>query len=121
MFQSSVGAPPPVSYMLRWYAGENGENIAQASNNWTGRNIQRYRSAEYDELYRQAQVESDPEEQDRLFIAMNDLLYDDAAVLPLVRAGNRIAVARSLNQENLAPSPYEFDYWNIANWNRLTD
>jgi peptide/nickel transport system substrate-binding protein len=121
MFQSSVGAPPPVAYMLRWYAGEHGENIAQASNSWTGRNFQRYSNAEYDELYRQAQVESDPEEQDALFIAMNDILFDDAAVLPLVRVGNKVAVARTLNQENLAPSPYEFDYWNIANWNRVAE
>jgi peptide/nickel transport system substrate-binding protein len=121
MFQSSVGAPPPVSYMLRWYSGENGENIAQASNSWTGRNFQRYSNADYDELYRQAQVESDPDEQNELFIAMNDILFDDAAVLPLVRVGNKVAVARSLNQENLAPSPYEFDYWNIANWNRVAE
>ena len=42
MFQSPIGAPPPVAYMLRWYAGEDGENIAQASNQWTGRNFQRY-------------------------------------------------------------------------------
>ena len=119
MFQSSVGAPPPVAYMVRWYAGEDGENIAQASNGWTGRNFQRYNNPDYDVLYRQAQVESDPDEQNKVFIAMNDLLYEDAAVLPLVRVGNKIAVARTLNQENLAPSPYEFDYWNIANWNRV--
>jgi peptide/nickel transport system substrate-binding protein len=121
MFQSSVGAPPPVAYMLRWYAGENGENIAQESNGWTGRNFQRYNNPEYDELYRQAQVESDPDTQNELFIAMNDILFNDAAVLPLVRVGNKVAVARSLNQENLAPSPYEFDYWNIANWNRVSE
>jgi peptide/nickel transport system substrate-binding protein len=121
MFQSSVGAPPPVAYMVRWYAGPDGNNIAQASNSWSGRNFQRYNNPDYDALYESAQTESDPEKQNELFIGMNDILFNDAAVLPLVRVGNKIAVARTLNQENLASSPYEFDYWNIANWNRLNE
>lgn len=119
LVQSSVGAAPPLTYMLQWYASENGANIPQAGDGWSGTNIQRYNNPEYDDLYRQARVESDPGDQDKLFIAMNDLLFDDAAVLPLVRVTNRIAVARTLNQVNLAPSRYELDYWNIANWNRL--
>ena len=118
MVRSSVGAPPPVAYMLQWYAGDDGKNIAQASNGWTGRNVQRYSNAEYDEVFRQALVESDPDEQAALFIALNDLLLQDVAVLPLVRVRNRVAVARTLNQENLALNPYEWDYWNIVNWNR---
>ncbi|MBA3378197.1 MAG: peptide ABC transporter substrate-binding protein [Chloroflexota bacterium] len=118
MFTSSIGAPPPVAYMIRWYAGPDGENIAQASNAWTGRNFQRYNNPEYDALYESAQTESDPDSQNELFISMNDLLFNDAAVLPLVRIGSKVAAARTLNVENLASSPYEFDYWNIANWNR---
>jgi peptide/nickel transport system substrate-binding protein len=121
MFQSSIGAPPPVAYMIRWYAGPDGGNIAQASNQWTGRNFQRYNNPDYDALYEQAQTESDPDAQNELFIGMNDILYNDAAVLPLVRVGSKIAVSRTLNQENVAMSPYEFDYWNIANWNRVIE
>jgi peptide/nickel transport system substrate-binding protein len=33
MFTSTVGAPPPVAYMVRWYAGPEREEIAQKSNN----------------------------------------------------------------------------------------
>jgi peptide/nickel transport system substrate-binding protein len=118
MFTSSIGAPPPVAYMLRWYAGPNGDNIAQASNAWTGRNFQRYNNPEYDALYEASQTESNPDRQNELFISMNDILYNDAAVLPLVRIGSKIAVSRTLSLDNIAPSPYEFDYWNIANWRR---
>ena len=121
MFTSSIGAPPPVAYMLRWYAGPDGENIAQACNGWTGRNFQRYNNPEYDALYESAQTESDPEKQNELFIGMNDILFNDAAVLPLVRIGNKVAVSRTLNIDNIASSPYEFDYWNIANWNRVVE
>jgi len=118
MFTSAVGAPPPVAYMIRWYAGPDGGNIAQASNGWTGRNFQRYNNPDYDALYESAQTESDPDAQNELFIQMNDILFNDAAVLPLVRIGSKVAVSRTLNVENIASSPYEFDYWNIANWNR---
>ncbi len=120
MFTSGVGAPPPVSYMIRWYAGPDGRNIAQAQNKWAGRNFQRYRNPEFDAVYEASRTESDPEAQANLFIQMNDILYNDAAVMPLVRGGDKIGHERTLNAGNIAPGPYEFDYWNIANWNRVS-
>src|SRR5699024_5039536 len=101
-FASSVGAPPPVSYMIRWYAGPDREEVAQASNNWAGRNIQRYINDEYDALYDQAKVEPDTEKSAELFIQMNDILFNDYAVLPLVRYGSKAGVSKRLNQENLS-------------------
>src|SRR5699024_2976282 len=61
MFTSTVTAPPPISYMMRWYAGPDNEEIAQKSNSWSGRNFQRYQNDEYDETYDEASVEADPE------------------------------------------------------------
>jgi len=116
MFQSSVSAPPPVAYMVRWYAGPDNNNIAQKSNGWAGRNIQRYINPDFDALYEQAEVEANVEASAELFIQMNDMLYNDAAVLPLVRAGKRVGVSRKLSLDNIALGPFEFDYWNIANW-----
>lgn len=116
-FASGVGAPPPVSYMVRWYAGPNREEVAQKSNNWAGRNIQRYINDEYDALYEQARVEPDPEKSAELFIQMNDILYNDYAVMPLVRYGSKAGVSKRLNKDNLGLSAYEYAYWNIANWN----
>jgi peptide/nickel transport system substrate-binding protein len=116
-FASGVGAPPPVSYMVRWYAGKDREEIAQKSNNWAGRNIQRYINDEYDALYDQAAVEPDPAKSAELFIQMNDILYNDYAVMPLVRYGSKAGVSKRLNHDNLAMSAYEYSYWNIANWN----
>jgi peptide/nickel transport system substrate-binding protein len=116
-FASSVGAPPPVAYMIRWYAGEDRGEIAQKSNGWAGRNIQRYINDEYDRVYEEARVEPDPEKSAELFIQLNDILFNDYAVLPLVRYGSKAGVNKRLNRENLALNGYEFDYWNIANWN----
>jgi peptide/nickel transport system substrate-binding protein len=121
MFTSGVGAPPPVAFMVRWYAGPNNEEIAQKSNGWAGRNIHRWKNEEYDALYEQAQVESDPEKQAELFIQMNDLVIDNNVVIPLVSPGNKQAYSRTLNADNIGVGPFEFDYWNIANWNRIEE
>jgi peptide/nickel transport system substrate-binding protein len=103
--------------MVRWYAGKDRQEVAQKSNNWAGRNIQRYINDEYDALYDKALTEADPEKSAELFIQMNDILYNDYAVMPLVRYGSKAGVSKRLNKENLALSGYEFSYWNVANWN----
>jgi peptide/nickel transport system substrate-binding protein len=116
-FASGVGAPPPVSYMVRWYAGKDRQEIAQKSNGWAGRNIARYINDEYDALYDKARQEPDLAASAELFIQMNDILFNDAAVLPLVRYGSKAGVSKRLNKDNLGLSAYEFSYWNVANWN----
>lgn len=121
MFTSSVSAPPPVLYMIRWYAGEDNHEVAQRSNGWSGRNIQRYINEEYDAVYEQAMVEPDIEKAAELFIQMNDILWNDAAVLPIVRQGKKAGIANTLNVENVALNAFEFEYYNIANWNRISE
>lgn len=116
-FASSPGAPPPVNYMVRWYSGPNREEIAQKSNKWAGRNLARYTNPDYDALYEQARTEPDVEKVAQLMIQMNDILYNDAAVIPLVRYGSKAGVSKRLRRENIALNGYEFSYWNIANWN----
>ena len=120
MFTSSVSAPPPVLYMIRWYAGEDRGEVAQKSNGWSGRNIQRYINDEYDAIYEQAMIEPDLEKAAELFIQMNDILWNDAAVIPIIRQGKKVGVANSLNVENVAVNPFEYGYYNIANWNRVS-
>ncbi len=119
MFTSGVGAPPPVAFMVRFYAGPNNEEIAQKENGWAGRNFLRWKNEEYDALYEQSQTESDPEKQAELFIKMNDIVIDNNVVIPLVSPGNKQAYSRTLNPDNIGVGPFEFDYWNIANWNRV--
>lgn len=121
MFTSSVSAPPPVLYMIRWYAGEDRGEVAQKSNSWSGRNIQRYINDEYDAVYEAAMVEGDLEKSAELFIQMNDILWNDAAVLPIVRQGKKAGISKTLNAENVALNAFEFEYWNIANWNRVSE
>jgi peptide/nickel transport system substrate-binding protein len=121
MYTTGPTTPFPVDYMLTWYAGPEGENIAQASNNWSGQNYGRYQNAEYDELFEQVRLETNIEKAAELFIQLNDILINDVAVIPLVnRAADKYAISTTLRDENVALSPFEYNYWNIANWNRNT-
>jgi peptide/nickel transport system substrate-binding protein len=121
MYTTGPTTPIPVDYMLTWYAGPEGENIAQASNNWSGQNYGRYQNAEYDQLFEQARLETDLEKAAELFIQLNDILINDVAVIPLVnRASDKYGISTTLRDENVALSPFEYNYWNIANWNRNT-
>ncbi len=120
MYQSVPTNPTPLNYMEAWYAGPDGSNIAQASNEWTEDNTSRYRNPEYDALLEQARTETDPETLANLFIQMNDILIADHASIPLVRVGSKVGVINTLNEENLALGPFSYHYWNIANWNRTS-
>ena len=119
MYTDNPTSPIPTEYMLGWYGGPDGENIAQASNQWSGQNYLRYQKPEYDKLYEQVRLETDLEKAAAMFIQMNDILIEDVAVVPIVnRAAAVSGVSTTLQEANLGTSDWEYDYWNIANWNR---
>jgi peptide/nickel transport system substrate-binding protein len=118
MYASAPGSPFPIDYLNAWYS-DNGANIAQKSNGWTRLNESRYHNPAYDRLYEAVSRETDIEKAAKLFIAMNDLLIEDFALIPLVqRAAEKYGIANTLRDENVAASSWEAIYWNIANWNR---
>lgn len=116
MHQTSAGAPTPIRFVQRWYAGPDGENIAQASNDWSRINQMRYRNDEYDALFEDLRVETDATRQIELFIEMNDHLIDNNVLIPMVAVAERSACAKWLDEEAIQLGPFNLDYWNIANW-----
>jgi peptide/nickel transport system substrate-binding protein len=121
LYTQGVGFPYPLGYMETWYAGPEGRNIAQKSNNWLAPNLSRYNNPEYDKLYERVSQETDPETATQLFIQMNDLLIDDFVIIPVVqRATEKFAVVNTLRVENISPNSWEVLFWNIANWNRVS-
>jgi peptide/nickel transport system substrate-binding protein len=118
MYTNNATTPIPIAYMIGWYAGPEGENIAQASNSWNGQNYSRYQSAEYDEIFEQVRLETDIARAAEMFIQLNDIIIEDIAVLPIVNRGSKQAISVTLYEENVATSDFEYNYWNIANWNR---
>ena len=120
MYTNGPSNPFPLSYMESWYAGADGANISQKSNNWSQPNEARYQNPEFDALYEQAAAATDLEAAAALFIQMNDLLIADVAIVPEVaRAVEKYAIINTLNNDNVASSFTEALYWNIANWNRV--
>ncbi|HLU35613.1 MAG TPA: peptide ABC transporter substrate-binding protein [Thermomicrobiales bacterium] len=117
MFKSVPSGPRPISFMETWYAGPDGRNIAQRENDWTGQNIQRWQSEEYDALFEAAQKETDPDALADLFIAMNDEIILNHVIITLILVGTPRGMSRQLRHENIQLAPFSYDYWNIANWN----
>ena len=54
------------------------------ANKWQGRNITRWKNEEYDRTYTAADSELDPVKRAALFIKMNDLVIQNAVVIPVL-------------------------------------
>lgn len=115
------GGVRPLTYMEQWYSGSERENVSQKSNDWTGSNIVRWISDEYDELWRQTQAETDPDALIDKFIAMNDLVMNNYVLVPVVVAGGGSIAAHSLRMETLVAGAFSGAYANIANWNTVDE
>lgn len=112
MFATGNTNPDPSAYMQTYTCNE----IAQKANNWSGSNYARYCNPEYDTLWQQAAATLDPEERQDLFIQMNDLLIEDAAVMPIVHRADVSGVSNRLTGISL--TPWDLSTWNIAEWRR---
>jgi len=104
-------SPDPGAYMQGWTCSE----AAQKSNQWTGRNFERYCSKEYDSLYDQSAKEMDPQKRAQLFQQMNDLLVaKDFVLIPIVQRSKVGAVSNNLLGVEL--TAWDGDPWLIKEW-----
>lgn len=112
MYTVTPGAPDPQTHMMQFVSWE----VASKANNWSGQNVVRWVSAEYDRLWKQAERELDPFQRAALFIRMNDLLIEDVVVIPIVRRNEVVAVSHSLR--GLEPTTWDSTLWDLAYWYR---
>ncbi len=112
MFATGNTNPDPGAYMQTYTCDE----IAQKANNWSKGNYARYCNPDYDALWQQAAAELDPAARQELFIQMNDLLINEAAVFPVVHRADVSGVSNRLTGINL--TPWDLSTWNIADWKR---
>lgn len=104
-------SPDPGTHMSLWQSNR----IPQQVNNWSAGFIgARWKSAEYDTLYAQANAELDPARRRALFTRLNDMLIREVVVIPVVELA-RVSGIRS-TIENFAPTPWDTDTWNIQDW-----
>jgi peptide/nickel transport system substrate-binding protein len=107
-------SPDPGEYMKWWTCDE----IAQKSNNWSGRNDGRWCNPAYDALYKQSTTEMDPAKRRELFIQMNDMIIGDVALIPLVHRADVNGVGNTL--QGVEFTPWDAELWNIKDWRRTS-
>ena len=111
MYTTTMTMPDPELFMNQFTSWE----VASKENKWQGRNITRWRSEEYDKIYRAAEAEMDPVKRAALFIKMNDLVIQNQVVIPVVQRPRVSAVSSRLRVEQ---SGWDSDFWALHNWYR---
>lgn len=111
-FTTGNDSPDPGPHMKWWTC----EEIAQKENSWQKPNYARYCNPEYDELWKRATTELDPEKRAALFRQMDELLRADFAVIPIVDRATTTGVSNSLT--GIEPTAWDANTWDIKNWRR---
>src|SRR5262245_18063380 len=111
MYQTTMTQPDPSRFMLQFCSWE----IATKENKWSGRNVPRLRSEEYDKAFRASTSELDPIKRAALFIRMNEILVEQRVVIPLV---NRSSVSAVSNRLRAPLSGWDNDIWLLKDWYR---
>ena len=111
MYTTTMPQADPQRFMNQYVSWE----ISSRANSWQGRNIVRWRNAEYDAAYRAADSELDPVKRAALFIQMNDLIVGSNHVIPVV---GRPVVSASLNNLRHVLSGWDGTMWLLNDWTR---
>ncbi|MDY6782052.1 MAG: peptide ABC transporter substrate-binding protein [Cyanobacteriota bacterium] len=112
MFSTGNTNPDPGAYLQTYTC----EQIPQKSNNWAGDNVSRYCNSEYDQLWQQAMGELDQEKRRELILQLNDLLVEQASVLPLIHRRETAGLSNTI--EGFELTPWDLNTWKIAQWQR---
>jgi peptide/nickel transport system substrate-binding protein len=111
MFTTTMLQPDPQIFMNQYLSTE----VAAKANKWQGRNISRWTSKEYDELYRQAERELDAVKRAAIYIKLNDMVVKDNYIQPVVYRP-RVTALNSKLTAHL--SGWDNDLWQLASWYR---
>ena len=120
MYTNSATTPIPIDYMLDWYAGPDGENIAQKANDWNGRELRPLQQRRVRRALRPGAAGDGPRAGGR--DVHPDERHPDRrrrhhpAGQPRGRQVRHLDNAARRERRRQRRSRY--NYWNIANWNR---
>jgi peptide/nickel transport system substrate-binding protein len=108
-WQFDVDPQPSMRVFPSW-------EVASKENKFSGRNTTRWRSEEFDRLYKAAETEMDPVKRAAHFIRMNDLVVQNMVVIPLVWRNWVSGVSNKLKNTDI--SGWDSNFWNLARWYR---
>ena len=110
-YSNGMNAPDPEVFLRQFCSWE----VATRENKWQGRNITRWRSQEYDDIHKAAQVELDPIKRAAMLIKLNELVVNNVVVIPLVMRPGTAGVGNGLMLELTG---WDNNTWDLANWYR---
>ena len=113
MFTSGTAGPDAETFMVRWICGK----APGPDNGWLGRNVPRHCDAEYDRLFTELTVTGGIEARAELVKAMNDILIENGALIPLVFRGSVSAHSNSLGGVDM--NGWDSEMWNVQDWYRM--
>jgi peptide/nickel transport system substrate-binding protein len=104
--------PDPQAFMRAFCSWE----VAQKANKWAGVNVTRFRSDEYDRLWRAAEGEMDSVKRAAMFIRMNDLVVQNVVVIPVIIRHAVFATSNAIRGFDF--SPFSGPLWRLVYWTR---
>jgi len=109
MLTTTMSQPDPREFMRRFLSTE----AAAKDNKWQGRNVTRWKNAEFDAAYDESDHETDPVKRAALYIKMNDLVVQNIVTIPVVA---RPAVAAVTNRLHVRLSGWDSYLADFHNW-----
>jgi peptide/nickel transport system substrate-binding protein len=111
MYNTSTGVDP--LWGMRVFIAHE---VATRENKWSGRNVTRWRSEEYDRLWKSAETEMDPVKRAAQFIRMNDMVVQNGVVIP-VNWRNGVAAAGS-RLRGMDLTGWDSNLWRLPFWHK---
>jgi len=115
MYTNTFDGTDPEAYMGNWVCGE----VSGPDNQWLGNNIPRWcenGNAEYQALIDEMAVTVDLNRRIEIAKALNDMIVQDYAMIPLVTRGDVSGVNNTLLGVRF--NVWDAEPWNIADWSR---
>jgi peptide/nickel transport system substrate-binding protein len=109
MYSTSTGVDP--LWGMRSFTSSE---LATKDNKWSGRNVTRWRSDEYDRLWRLAETEMDPVKRAAQFVRMNDLVIQNVVVIPVLWRNGVVVAGNKLR--GLDMSGWDTNVWRLPYW-----
>jgi peptide/nickel transport system substrate-binding protein len=111
MYNTTQPRPDPEFFTSQFCSWE----IATKENKWGTTNNTRWRSDEYDRVWKSCSVEMDPVKRAANFIALNEILIENRVIVPIV---NRPVVAALSNKLRAPLTGWDNDVYAIKDWYR---
>ncbi len=112
MYTTTMTSPDPEFFMNQFTSWE----VASKANKFQGRNITRWRSEEYDKVFRASEAELDPVKRAALFVKLNDLVIQNVVVIPVVFRPRVAGIGNKLR--DAVQSGWDSDFWALAYWTK---